>query len=77
MPYDLAQRLALFRGCGFIKRKQGPVHLALRKVGAQVARDPELAAGKVRARVMAFVDFVGVIELAIVFCFAVLVVGRR
>ena len=72
---DLIQRLPLLSCRRLIESHQSPVHLALREVSAQVAGYPELRARELRAGVMSLVDFVGVIELAVVFGLPVLVVS--
>src|SRR5947209_18399218 len=77
MSNDVAQGLPLVRSCGLVKRHNGPVHLALGEIIAQVAIDPELCAGKVGCAVMALVDFVCVVELAVAVGLAMVVVRCR
>jgi len=77
VPDDISERLPLVGGCGFIEGDDGPVHLPLREVAAQVAVDPELGASEIDAAVMSLVDFVSVVELAEVFRLAVFVVNCR
>src|SRR5450759_4118138 len=70
---NVAQGLPLFRSCGFIKRDQRPFHLALGEISTQVSSDPELGSGEIGIAVMALIDFISVIELAVVFSLALLV----
>src|ERR1700722_8532496 len=77
VPQNVTQSLALFRRRAFVEYNQSPLHLTLGEIAAQIARNPELGAGKVRCAVMTLVDLVGVVEFAEVFSFAALVVRRR
>jgi hypothetical protein len=72
-----AESLTLLRRGCFIKRDQSPVHLTLGKIATQIAGDPELGASEAGVAVVTLVDFVSIVELAVVFHFAVFVVHGR
>src|SRR5258706_7927679 len=73
---DFTEGLALFCRCTFVEYDQSPLHLALGEVATQIAGDPELAASETGSAVVTGVDFVGVVELAVVFHFPVVMVSR-
>src|SRR5579859_122971 len=77
VPDDLAQGLPLRRCRGLIKRDEGPVHLPLGEIAAQIAVNPELGAGEISGPEMPFVDFIGIVELAVVVSLAVVVMRGR
>src|SRR6185369_6569961 len=77
MAEDNAQGLPLVWSRSLVEGDQGPIHLSLREVSAQIAGDPELGAIERGLAVMSLVDFVSVVEFAVVFGFAMLVVCRR
>src|ERR1700677_3068777 len=77
MPDNFAERLSLLGGGCFIERHLRPIHLSLREVTTQIPIDPELRARQIDSAIISLVHFVGIVELAEVFRFAVFVMSCR
>jgi hypothetical protein len=74
---DRTEGVLLVFSRGLVKCNQGPIHFALRKIGTQIASDPELRAVKIDGAVVSAVHLVSIVELARVSCLAMFVVGGR
>src|SRR5205085_12037034 len=77
MSQDVTQSFARLLCYGFVKRDQSPVHLPLGEIATQIAGEPGLGAGQAGGTIVTLIDFVGIVELAVMFGFAVLVVRSR
>ena len=64
MGHDLADRIALFLGRGFVEGHDDPVHLSLRKISSQITRCPELGAIELHRPIESFINLVSVVKAA-------------
>lgn len=71
----LPQSLPLLGAGGFVEGYLRPIHLALRKVAAQVPIQPELGPGQIDTSVVPLIHLVRVIELAEVFGLSILMMN--